>query len=252
MGGYLSTSSTSSSGNMNAETTAALPYICAKIDGNLTVDPNVILEVKPSTLPSGFLEGRHLGVYTKHAISKGTLIMKMDMGTESKMNDAAVDLEPILRADTSEKMYQAWTEMMRTYYDLEKLKRMTNVRMVTNGSGACYEAIQDIPADGELVRVYGFTTWVLELFEIFTNKNIVGFAHFIDDLSKNMQGDPYEGRIARLHLVLEKCGIENIYAQDRIAYDASMKDKSLTYVGDHLKELYLAESPTPLVYDLLK
>lgn len=235
MGSYWSTATKSS---ITSDITPVLEYLCGKSDNTLSVDPNVKLYVRSSKLPSAFIEGKHKGLFTRGFIAKGTTILSVEQNTDSKMNDGAVDLEPILRADTSEKTYQAWTNLKDKYYDVEKIKKVVNVRMVVDNNGEYYEAIQDIPENGELVRVYGFTTWTLELFDILTNKNIVGFAHFIDDLSKSSSGDPYEARINTLRKALESYD-KNIFTTNRIEYDDLMKDETLVYVGKKIQELYM-------------
>lgn len=219
-----------------------LPYLCINVDRNLTVHPEIELDVRTSTLDSSFLEGKNLGLFTKKPITKGTIIMKV-VREESKMNDAAVNLDPILRATTSTAMYDAWTNLKNTYYDLEKIKRVVNVRMVFDAnSDYYYEALQDIPADGELVRIYGFTTWTLELLDILTNKNIVGFMKFIDELSQDIAGDPYEAKIHRLNKVLQQ-----FKAYDRLMilspkeYDEAFDDGKARYLGPTIKALYIAE-----------
>lgn len=178
------------------ELSEALPYICGLADHELKVDPSVKLEVRDSTLASSFLEGRQLGLFAVNSIPKGTCILEVNLDEECKMNDGIVNLQPILRAQNSEEMYQAWMNLQKTYYDMEKIKKVINVRMVSNGSQQlCYETIQDIPAGGELLRVYGFSSWFFEILEIFNNKTMLGFAQFIDDFFKNMSGDPLGNKV---------------------------------------------------------
>lgn len=223
------------------EISPIIPYICESVRRELTVDPKVSLVLKPSRLPSTFVEGINMGLFTENFIPKGTTIIVLDSnpGMGDKMNDAAIDLKSILEADTSEKTYQAWMDAKNSYYNLEKIKQVVNVRMVANNNVTGYETIRDIPADGELTRVYGFTTWILELFEILTNKNIVGFAQFIDYLFKNITNDPYEDRIKILHLALSQYGIKDIFTIDRNGYDESMRDESVFRVGSKLSMLYV-------------
>lgn len=236
MGAYWSTPTKSS---LTSDIEPILDYLCAKSSETLTVDPDVQLYLRSSKLPSAFLEGKHKGLFTRKFIPKGTAVLSLEQNSDSKMNDGAVNLEPILRADTSEKTYDAWINMKDTYYDVEKIKNVVNVRIVVDKAGKYYyESIQDIPENGELVRVYGFTTWTLELFGILTNKNIVGFAHFIDVLSKDIAGDPYEERIKTLRKALESYD-EKIFTLNRSEYDNLMKDETLVNVGSKLKQLYM-------------
>ena len=246
MGAYWSTATIPSLSN---EINSVVEYICAKSYTNhaLSVDPNVKLVVKRSKLPSAFIEGRHMGLFTKDAIPKGTIILSVfhDDKNECKMNDGAVDLEPILVADTNEKTYQAWMNMKNSYYNIEKIKNVVNVRMIVDNTNNCfYETIQDIPAGGELVRLYGFTTWTLELLNILTNKTVVGFAHAIDDFSKNIKDDPYTERIQILHKVLESYD-KDIFTRNRLEHDKSLQDEPLIFVGDDIEKLYVMQLLNP-------
>ena len=103
MGSYLSTPTTT----LNDEIAPVVEYLCGKYNETLSVDPDVKVVVKRSKLHSAFIEGRHMGLFTKNAITKGTILFSVNDEQECKMNDAVTDLEPILVADTSEKTYQA-------------------------------------------------------------------------------------------------------------------------------------------------
>lgn len=216
-----------------------IPYLSGNTDRILSVDPDISLDVRPSELPSKFIDGRNMGLFTLALIPEGTIISSKFV-EESKMNDAMVDLTDILQANTSEQIYHAWMSMKNTYYDIKKTKRDVNVRMIMDGNrNIFYEAIQDIPANKELVRIYGFTTWVLEILDILTNKTIVGFAQFIDELSKVSSHDPYEFRILSLRDALGKYGINNIFAINRVEYDANVEDQQTVLIGERIKELFL-------------
>lgn len=231
---------------LNSDLSLVIPYICGYIDDVVQIDSTVEFEVRPSTLDSAFLEGKHMGFFTKKPIPKGTIIMKA-MREESKMNDAAVNLEPILQANTSVAMYEAWTNLKKSYYEVDKIKQLVNVRMIVDSRGdPYYETIQDIPADGELLRVYGFTTWILELFDILTNKTVMGFIQFIDELMKEIDGDPYEQKARNLHKALQHYksifkheGKKNIMQLSLQEYDDKMADQKIEYVGNAIKAFYL-------------
>lgn len=223
------------------ELNAAIPYLCVNINRNLEpeIDPWIELEVLPSTLDSAFLEGKNMGLFTKDAITTGTIIMKV-IREEGKMNDGAVDLEPILRASTSMEMYDAWINFSRTYYDLEKIKRVVNVRMVCDSTKTFYyQATQDIPAGEELLRIYGFTTWTLELLDILTNKNIVGFMQFIKELAEDIDGDPYEEKIKKLNRGLCKFRTyDDIMGLTPGEFDTIASSQWTVYLGNTIKVMY--------------
>lgn len=222
-----------------------ITYLCRRSDQSLTVDPDVSLYIKHSELPVRFITGRNMGLFTKKHIVKGTIICyKPD--EENKMNDAMIDLGEILSSDTSEGIYHAWTSAKNKYYDIEKAKLNVNVRMVMDRDGHMfYETIQDIPVNNELLRIYGFTTWILEILEILTNKTIVGFAHFIDGLSRTSAGDPYESQIKSLRETLNNYGFnaisidKSIFTIDRTEYDIMMSSRETVYIGSIIQSLYI-------------
>ena len=225
--------------SLRDEINSVLEYICAASKLTLCVDPNVKLTIRESTLPSSFIDGQDMGTFTENFIPKGTIVLEVNDNIPSKMNDGVIDLGPILQANTSEDTYRAWTNMKRRYYNTDVMSKVINTRMVVDTNNIrYYETIQDIPAGGELVRVYGFTTWTFELFDTLTNKNIVGFAHFINDLLQNIAGDPYEYRINKLHESL-KLYNKDFFTMDRSSYDDKMTDAELISLGDIIKGYYL-------------
>lgn len=235
MGSYLSRTQSS----VSLQITPFIPYIVSSVDHELTVDPTVELVIKPSDLASAFLEDRNMGLFTRKPITKGTIVYTVPTNEECKMNDGLVDLEPILRATNSTEMYEVWTNLKNSYYDLEKVKRVVNVRMVTDKNGKCYyEAIQDIPADAELLRMYGFTTWPFELFDVLTNKHIIGFIYFINDLAKDVAGDPYEAKIMKLNENLEQYRKGDLLLQlSPSEFDKRMEDTETIYIRQNDQRL---------------
>jgi hypothetical protein len=218
-------SQSSQSSSLNEELIPFLPYIYSFRDDVLSVDPDVILVNKPSNLPSAFIEGRSNGAFCEKFIPKGTVILKGLQDKEAPFNDGAIDLRPLLQANNSEEAYQAWKLMKNCYYDINKFEETINTIMVSDINGNMFfETIKDVPVGTELVRVYGFTSWTLELLDLLTDKNWLGFAHFIDELSTNICDDPYEQRIKILRDTFSTL-CPNFVTLDRTEYDLVFKDK---------------------------
>jgi len=215
-----------------------IPYLCGTSDNMLTVDPNVELFVQTSTLPSGFIHGYHKGLFTKTPLTKGTVICGTDNNLSLMSNDGMINLEPLLRASNSQETYTAWVDMKKNYYDLEKAKQVINIRMVSDNNGKFYETICDVPANSELIRMYGFTTWTLELFNTLTNKNIAGFSKFIQELDGNIVGDPYEKRVSNLRAALATI-VPEIETVDLASYDSIHSSEPLRYLTTNLEAAYL-------------
>jgi hypothetical protein len=181
---------------MEPEHIAYLPFISLMLDQPLVVDNDIELDVRDTSMGTVFSKGKSDGLFTLKRIPKGTIIMVV--GDESKINDGIVDLGPILRAATNIEMYQELTNLRKSYYDMEKMKRIINVRMVCDGNKFYYQAITDIDANSELLRVYGFTSWVFEIFGIIDDRTIGGYVKFVKELSENIKGDPLEKRIRKM------------------------------------------------------
>jgi hypothetical protein len=183
-----------------------ISYICGVSSEILQVDSSVEIEIRTSTLSSGFIKGKHRGLFTKKFLPAKTIISEVDMNNLCMMNDGLVDLEAILRAQTSRQLYDALQQLYESYYDIEKAKQVINVRMVidSQSSKKYYQTIQDIPMDGELFRAYGFTSWIFELSEILTHHNLIGFAKFVRELKDQISGDPLEFKVYHLDQILSE------------------------------------------------
>jgi hypothetical protein len=239
MGSYLSSYYRGApKSRLNPKLIPFIPYLSEASTQVLLADASVQLEVRPSNLTTtAFLEGHDDGLFTKQAIKKGTIVCTGPK-EKCKMNDAIVNLEPILLAVTSVETYDAWNEFKQTYYNIDKVRNLVNVRLIIDKNGAkYYEAIQDISAGGELLRMYGFTTWPFELFDLITNKNIAGFIRFIDELVKESDGDPSEQKLKALQVVLNNYRSVNKIPYSSLAeYDVTMANQSLQYLGAALKK----------------
>lgn len=171
-----------------------ISYISVVIPPCKGVDPNVKLEVRESTMKVMFIDGANQGLFTRNSIPANTIIMKMP--ETCMMNDGLVDLTKLLSAITDIAIYDAWKELEASYYNEEKMRENINVRMVFDGRYHYYQTIKDVPAGAELLRVYGFTTWIMELYHLFSRN--YGFLRFLNEV--NINGDPLEHKIKALRL----------------------------------------------------
>ena len=208
------------------KTKALLPYILAFTKDMLNVAEGVELSQGVSTLNSTFLPGHNIGLFTKTALPKGTVVMQISPDNESKLNDAMVDLTALIKSKTAKEMYAAWIDLQKNYYDMEKAEKLVNVRMVLDGAENCfYQTIQDIPANTELLRVYGFTTWILELLELLTERNLAGYAQFIFDLQRTEVNDPYSDKIKGIAKILRNSYVKNYLDNNKnVNFEAYAKD----------------------------
>ncbi len=127
-----------------------------------------------------------------------------------------VDLTNLIKARTSREMYQAWKEMQTNYYDLPRIQERVNVRMVLDSRRRMfYQTMKDIPANTELLRIYGFTSWILIVLELLTKRNLAGYAQLVLDLEKTERGDPIFPRIQIMAETLRRFYVGS-YLTDRI------------------------------------
>ena len=217
-----------------------VPYIAAVSDMGLIVDLEVDIVVKESKLKSEFVKERNMGVFTNKKILNGTIILPLTYNIESKINDGVANLNEILRASNSVEMYNAWDNFYNSYYDIEKVKKNINVRLILDKyNNNYYQAIMDIPANGELLRFYGFTTWPFELLHIFTNKTIVGFISFINHFASIVKSDPNGVNIKLLQSAcIRYTSTNNIISIIPSIYDFLIQSHSTFLVGPTILSYY--------------
>jgi hypothetical protein len=218
---------------------SCLKFMMGEVSYPLEVDRTLVLRVDKSTLPSLFISERANGLFCTSDIKEGTVIMKVRPTSPCIMNDGMVDLNEILLAQTSMAMYNAWWNLYLSYYNVDHAVVRVNVKMVRDSNHTVYyHAMKDIPIGTELVRMYGFTTWIMELFDIMTNKTIVGFARFVDEFSRDLVGDPYVEKIHALREALIKLGINNIFTLDLREYDTTMESVTSINMEYQLKRAF--------------
>ena len=131
-----------------------------------------------------------------------------------------MNLDNILVSETNEKTYYAWKSLWETYYEINKIQEIINVCMVRYGNELFYVAIKDILADAELFRVYGFSTWPLELLDTITSRNVLGYGKFIHELLPTIINDPNEKKIQCIYqTIISILTLLNMSINDDICVD---------------------------------
>lgn len=190
---------------------------------HLSIADDVQLEVRRSTLSTTeFNESRDRGVFTKKGIPKKTVICDIKQ-LSFVMNDPLVDLRGVNMSKTSDSMYTALVNLKREYYSHENAAERINTCFACGQDGEVYvRTIKHVPANTELFRMYGFETWIFELFDIITDDNVNGFAQFVKELTQPQYDNPYTAKIQRLDTVLDSL--------------LSLRDPSLS-VGEQIVKL---------------
>lgn len=106
------------------------------------------------------------------------------------------------------------------YYDFEKAENVVNVVLSTDPllRTSHYKAIKTINVGDELVRCYGFESWIREIAEIgiLSTHNIIGFLNFVCDHKEMLSyNHPYFEYITSLmnnyaHILEQTFGVENV------------------------------------------
>lgn len=178
-----------------------MPFICQRTTTMLSLNPDIKLEIRKSQLDTAFMPWKDNGLFTTIDTPKNTVILEFGDPQCLLLNDAMINLKDVMSATTSQKLYDALNKLETQYYDPDRAQQLVNTRMIGNSQGAWYETISDIPANTELLRMYGYTTWTIELLDILTTHNIFGFVKYIHELKDRVPNDPYYNKIQ----LLDKC-----------------------------------------------
>lgn len=213
-----------------------MPYIGRRSKETVIFNENISkqLEVRKSQLNSKFIEGKDEGLFTKTYIPKGTIVLNANDPLCLKMNDVMINLEGVIDAKTSKDLYNALIDLESNYYNVQKASLNVNMRMLGAPTGVYYETIQDIPPNTELTRMYGYTTWTLELFDILTTHNIYGFVKYIHELKNRTHNDLYATKI----LLLDSCFDNYDKTLSVDAFDSQTTGLELKNIGNEVKNYY--------------
>jgi hypothetical protein len=279
-----------------------IPYIEEEINCKLTVNPEISLKIGPSNLKPLFVNmKKNIGVFTDKFIEKGTIITNANDGfcnINTAINYAIfnlsyfslncdydiieedIDLVSELKKidfefgkeilstyiDNSEKFYQEWRRAQKLYSDIEKLQEVNVIKITDKDFYQYYKSTKNINAGDELLRLNEFLESPFILLRSVTNKTIVGFAQFIneiileDDQFKNNQlennefkEDRLREKIKILHYVLSKIkfpdlGIDfdifncsSIFTIEKKFFDKIMLDKHTINIGNEIDNTFFKD-----------
>jgi hypothetical protein len=186
------------------------------------------------------------GLFARDCIRAGTLIMPVELDSECHINDAMVDLTQVLAASDSTAMYQAVCQLHTAYYDPVVAAARVNTVMVTDPQGiTMYQARTNIPKGAELLRMYGFVTWIFELLPRMNARTITGFAVFVHQYYRSMVvTEVYYGRVRTLVDVLENyyaCHGLTLRVDTLAATDAQITAECQKRILTDIMALYVAK-----------
>ena len=143
------------------------------------------------------------GLFAEEAIPKNTFFIRAGTYKSMKTNDSMIDLTDIRLAQTSEKLYQALKNTSSNYYVLERAQEKVNVIIAIYNGENYFKTIKNVKKDEELVRMYGFSTWLLEIFPLLTWDNLSGYQRFVEEYHQYTGGkDPLDFKMVA---ILETC-----------------------------------------------
>lgn len=154
------------------------------------------LEIKKTQIPfSTFLEKRDQALFAKIEFKTDDYVTPFGHKINQMMNDGLFDLSPFVDTN-NEHLEKAFVDAENSYYDSEKASKVVNVVLSTDPvlRTSHYKAIKHINVGDELIRCYGFNTWIREIAEIgiLSTHNIVGFLNYVSELYQTMpRNDPY-------------------------------------------------------------
>ena len=168
------------------------------------------LQIRESTFTK-FPKNCNKGVFATKNIPKDTKLADYFEENAVMINDALMNLGPILEARTSQEMYDALTTTRETYYDAEKAAKYLNVGLSPMWGDNV--ALRDIAQDEELFRVYGFPSWLVEIATrgILTLATLPGFVFWVIDTGMWSCG-PTVPTYARFYMNLQTNSLQKLYA----------------------------------------
>lgn len=128
-----------------------------------------------------------LGVFTQTYISKGTIFRIPFPGYQ--IQDGVINLKPLLHAETSKQIFEAWHQVYNGYHNFDIIAHITNVRPIILNKGIYrleeknnyYEAINDIQPGTELYSYRGIWTWFFHVGICISSRHtLAGNIKFID------------------------------------------------------------------------
>jgi hypothetical protein len=156
------------------------------------------LRVGRSKLKTTFTDSTmSYGLFTDKVIEEGDVFARVESTLAA--NDY-IDYTAVAKATTNEEMYLAWRALAASYYDLDTIKSRVNVMtvLVESDGNRYLRALRRIEPGEELVRCYGFTTWIV------TDPGIdvallPGMLRFLDEFVPTMGEDPMGSEVRSVH-----------------------------------------------------
>lgn len=138
--------------------------------------------IKQSNMSTFFEPGKNKGVFAKQDIKKGQVLFTFPY--ISNMNDGLVNFTESPSVKNSSEFYNFLIDFELNYHNDDKFKRVINTLMAVTADMTPYMvASRDIKKGEELLKVYGYATWVLEFFQYITNKNLAAYYHFLKTIN---------------------------------------------------------------------
>jgi len=209
----------------------ALPWMVQPFRANLAPDASC-LEVQPSAASwTRYPTGRDLGVVAARAIGKGQPLASADAPISVLLNDGALDLGPILAAKSAVELEAALLAARARYYDPSVLQRVNVVMARDDAGGTWIVALRDIAQGEELLRCFGFSTWLKELLElgVLPSSALPGLFNYVVAMATQMEAafddDPF-GTYMQMLILQTPDLLRQLYpalphdARDSAAFDA--------------------------------
>jgi hypothetical protein len=180
---------------MEKDEQECLQYICSRsdtrsfsvdsVEDNVKVGVSKIENIVPS-FPNG--------LFAKRNIPSGTKIVFSSHPLATTFNDCMFDYSLVREATNGDELFAGIVKIRQLYYDKEKAARRVNVIARANVERETwYETCRFVAKGEELVRMYGFSTWLKELAElnVLTVRNIDGLLRYIEQVAVQKQWDPF-------------------------------------------------------------
>lgn len=150
---------------------AFLPLLTARETFVISEDAlyGLDVQVRPAKCEKTMYVPTHrYGLFATRDIKANEIIISNDNPLATGANDAMMDLRPFLNASSASEMEKAFHDAREKYYDSQTGEQRVNAILIYSPEihKMALKARRFIAKGEEILRVYGFSTWIKDIAEL--------------------------------------------------------------------------------------
>lgn len=199
------------------------------------------------------------GLFAGRNFKAGEIIICKEHPYTSGSNDAMMNLGPFIEASSAFAMEQAFIDARKKYYNYQDGDQRVNAVLIFSPEThrEALKARRFIAKGEEILRVYGFSTWIKEIAELnlLTLRTLPGFFNYVVNVASKWRNDPFinyiDDVVRHIPAIVEKCYGNNapvkkpgelLAASDE--FDLLWKQKVFANIDDHVQFCFFKYSPS--------